>query len=156
MKNCFRDDKNVPLTLNQTRRSAKKTVAAPRAFLNRICARAESDSRRARPNRPPRRMPGALRKAPIVIVTRRLNHHAAQEPSRKFFAPARKACYSKADGRHKTHFPQSVALDSDSLRRAGTALRAGDVGLGCALQKSWQFKCGHHVLDELARIAVDH
>ena len=49
-----------------------------------------------------------------------------------------------------------MALDTDALCRARSALRAGDVGVGCALQKSRHFKRGHHVLDELARIAVGH
>src|SRR5665213_745514 len=49
-----------------------------------------------------------------------------------------------------------MGVDSVALRRRRPALRAGDVGVGRALQKSWRVERENRALHELALFAVGH
>ncbi len=66
MKSCFTHERKVPLTLTQTNRNPKKTVATPSAFLKKFCVCADNGWRIANPNNAPIRMPIALRNAPVI------------------------------------------------------------------------------------------
>lgn len=78
---CLTAWPKVPLTLNQVSRSPKNMVSTPRLILKKPWVAAESGRVRSSPKLPPRRMPAALRMAPI---TRRLNHFARALRSAKF------------------------------------------------------------------------
>jgi hypothetical protein len=71
---------------------------------------------------------------------------AAQEPSRKFFAPARQSLLLKGGWPTQKQLPAARGSGFRRFTSRRAALRAGDVGVGGALQKPRRVERGHRVL----------